>query len=37
MKNLYKEKQHVNLYCEKVLREAELRAEKESIDLISDF
>lgn len=27
----------MNLYCEKVLREAELNAEKESITLISDF
>ena len=37
MKMKHKEKQHVILYCEKVMRDEELLAEKRSIELIANF
>jgi hypothetical protein len=37
MKNLNKEKKRIIIYCEQVLRDAELEAEKESISLIEAF
>ena len=37
MKNGHKEKQHIITYCEKVLRDEELMAEKKCVDMIKDF
>lgn len=37
MKQLHKQKQHIIMYCTKVMRDEELLAEKKSIDLIRKF
>ena len=37
MKNLYREKKHLILYCTKSMRDEELECEKKAIKLIEDF
>lgn len=37
MKNGHKDKLHITTYCEKVLRDEELIAEKKCVDMIKDL